>query len=103
MAQVVWSESALQDLDQVADYISLDNPEAANKLVKEVFKRVDLLEQFPEMCPVPHDLPHSRYRHLIVGPLRIFHRINDNIVFIVYVMRTERNLALEDLTNLESE
>ena len=29
MAQVVWTEPALTDLDAIADYIALDNPEIA--------------------------------------------------------------------------
>ena len=29
MAEVIWAEPALNDLDAIADYISLDNPEAA--------------------------------------------------------------------------
>jgi hypothetical protein len=28
MAEVIWAEPALNDLDAIADYISLDNPEA---------------------------------------------------------------------------
>lgn len=99
MAKVIWSEPALQDLEQIADYISLDDVHAANRLVRTVFEKVDLLEMFPEMCPVPHDLPNSGYRHLIVNPLRIFHRVEGNFVYIVYVMRSERNLNLEDITD----
>lgn len=49
------------------------------------------------MCPVPHDLPDSRYRHLVVKPLRIFYRIQDDAVFIIHVMRSERLLKASDL------
>jgi len=102
MAEVVWSEPALQDLDQIADYIALDDPIAANKLVRAVFEKVDLLETFPEMCSVPHDLPNSRYRHLIVGPLRIFHRIEADVVYVIYVMRSERNMNLKDIKDRDA-
>ena len=101
MARLIWAEPALQDLEQIADYIALDDPEAAKRLVSRVFEHADLLEQFPEMCPVPHDLPESRYRHLIVGPLRIFHRVEKETVYIVYVMRSERDLKLSDLVERE--
>jgi plasmid stabilization system protein ParE len=37
MAEVIWAESALSDLDAIADYIALDNPEAAKGLVQNVF------------------------------------------------------------------
>ncbi|WAC18266.1 type II toxin-antitoxin system RelE/ParE family toxin [Luteolibacter sp. SL250] len=97
MARLIWTEPALEDLGQIADYIALDDPVAAKRLVRKVFSKAALLQDFPEMCAVPHDLPDSRYRHLIVRPLRIFHRIQDETVFIVYVMRSERLLRLSDL------
>ena len=103
MARLIWTEPALQDLEQIADYIALDDPRAACRLVQAVFEKAELLESFPEMCPFPHDLPKSRYRHLIVGPLRIFHRSEGGEVFIVYVMRSERLLDFADLEVREKE
>ncbi len=97
MARLIWTEPALEDLGQIADYIALDNPVAAKRLVQKVFTKVELLQNFPEMCPVPHDLPGSKYRHLVVKPLRIFYRIQTDLVFIVYVMRSERFLKSSDL------
>ena len=101
MARLIWTEPALQYLEQIADYIALDDHRAACLLVRMLFEEAALLEAFPEMCPVPHDLPGSRYRHLVVGPLRIFHRIDGDQVFIVYVMRSERLLDLSDLESRE--
>jgi toxin ParE1/3/4 len=97
MARLVWAEPALQDLEQIADYIALDDELAAKRLVKRVFAKARLLEEFPEMCPVPHDLPNSEYRHLVVNPLRIFYRIEGETVYIVYVMRSEKLLRVRDL------
>ena len=98
---MIWTEPALQDLEQIADYIALDDSVAAGKLVRRIFEKVELLREFPEMCPVPHDLPDSRYRHLVVKPLRIFHRVQGDEVFIVYVMRAERLLRAADLEERE--
>ncbi|MDP4625488.1 MAG: type II toxin-antitoxin system RelE/ParE family toxin [Akkermansiaceae bacterium] len=97
MARLIWTEPALQDLEQLADYISLDDDSAARRLVKKVFEQAELLESFPEMCPHPHDLPDTAYRHLVVNPLRIFYRIENDIVYIVYAMRHERLLRLADI------
>jgi len=33
MAEVVWTEPALSELDAIADYIALENPDAARELV----------------------------------------------------------------------
>lgn len=97
MARLIWTEPALEDLGQIADYIALDDSTAAKRLVRRVFNKAELLQDFPEMCPVPHDLPDSRYRHLVVRPLRIFYRIEGDSVFVVYVMRSERLLKASDL------
>ena len=97
MARLIWTEPALEDLGQVADYIALDNPAAAKRLVQKVFTKAELLQNSPEICPVPQDLPDSRYRHMVVGPLRIFYRIEGDSVFLVYVMRSERLLKNSDL------
>ena len=39
MAEVISAEPALNDLDAIADYIALDNPEAARRLVQTTFER----------------------------------------------------------------
>ncbi|RYD19418.1 MAG: type II toxin-antitoxin system RelE/ParE family toxin [Verrucomicrobiaceae bacterium] len=102
MARLIWTEPALEDLGQIADYIALDDPAAAKRLMRKVFTKVELLRDFPEMCPVPHDLPDSRYRHLMVKPLRIFYRVEGDTVLVVYVMRSERLLKSCDLDEHES-
>ncbi len=102
MAQIKWSEPALEDLNEIADYIALDKPSAAKKLVQEVFKSVKRLKDFPESGKVPVELEDSRYREIIVGPCRVFYRVEGNIVFVLYVMRSERtlrNFILQDRAN----
>jgi len=37
MAQIIWTEPALSDLDVIAEYIALDKPSAAINLVQRVF------------------------------------------------------------------
>ncbi|HEB86813.1 MAG TPA: type II toxin-antitoxin system RelE/ParE family toxin [Gammaproteobacteria bacterium] len=92
MAQIIWTEPALSDLNEIAEYVALDNIAAAQDLVEEVFAKVERLEQFPKSGRVPPELKGSRYREVIVGPCRIFYRINKDKVYILYVMRGERQL-----------
>jgi plasmid stabilization system protein ParE len=53
MAEVIWAEPALNDLDAIADYIALDNPEAARRLVQKIFEHVDHLESHPRLGSKP--------------------------------------------------
>jgi toxin ParE1/3/4 len=92
MAQVIWTEPALDQLDEIAEYIALDNPAAASALVRAVFSKVDRLQQFPHSGREPPELPDSIYREVVSSPCRIFYRLEENVVFIVHVMREEMQL-----------
>ncbi len=92
MAQVIWTEPALSDLDAIAEYIALDKLSAAVILVQKVFSSTDRLEQFPESGRKPPEFKKSRYLEIIVNPCRIFYRIEGDKVYILYVMRSERKL-----------
>ncbi|MGP5712931.1 type II toxin-antitoxin system RelE/ParE family toxin [Vreelandella alkaliphila] len=99
MAEVIWTEPALQELDAIAEYIALDNPAAASHLVKEVFDKIERLENFPQSGRVPPELPNSVYREIVVLPCRIFYREDEKQVLVLYVMREERQLRAYMLGN----
>ena len=101
MAQIIWTEPALLDLNEIAEYIALDKPSAAIRLVQKVFSSTDRLEQFPESGRIPPELKKSRYLEIVVNPCRIFYRIEYNKIYIIYVMRSERKLR-EYLINVRA-
>jgi toxin ParE1/3/4 len=97
MARIIWTEPALQDLDQIADYISLDKPTAASKFVQRVFERIEQLANHPLSGSVPAELQGTHYRQLVIPPVRIFYRVQGEVVYIVYAMRGERLFRNDDL------
>lgn len=101
MAQVIWAETALNDLDAIADYIALDDPEAARRLVQRIFERVGQLENHPKLGSKPKELKGWRYRQIIEPPCRVFYREDSGRVLILHVMRSERLLRPEVLANRE--
>ncbi len=92
MARVIWAEPALLDLDAIADYIALDKPSAATKLVREVFSRVGRLRTFPQMGTIPPEIPDLPYRQLHIPPCRVFYRVERDTVYVVHVIRAEQLL-----------
>src|SRR5690554_5736440 len=92
MAEVIWTEPALQELDAIAEYIALDNPAAASHLVQEVFDKTGRVEDFPQSGRIPPELPDSLCSEVVIPPCRIFYRTDDKRVLILYVMREERQL-----------
>ena len=93
MAELIWTEPALHDLDAIADYIALDNLLAARRLVQRVFQRVEQLEAHPESGAYPRELRRSsrRYRQVVEPPCRVFYRYErrSKKVYVLYVMRGE--------------
>lgn len=99
MAEIVWSDPALSDLDAIADYIALENSTAASVIVKRVIEHVGQLAEHPERGSRPQELKRSRYRQIVEPPCRIFYRFDGQTVFILHVMRSERLLRKAKLTS----
>ena len=98
MAQIVWSEPALSDLDAIGDYIALEDPAAASELVERVFAHVEQLADHPESGSRPQELKRSRYRQIVEPPCRVFYRYDGETVFVLHVMRSERLLRTGKLS-----
>ncbi len=92
MAKIIWTEPALIDLNEIAEYIALDKPTAASSLVQKIFTKTERLEDFPNSGRNPPELKKSRYKEIIINPCRIFYRVDGNNIYILYVMRSERKL-----------
>lgn len=92
MAEIIWTEPALSDLDAIADYIAIENPAAAAQLVQRVFRHVEQLEAHPKSGSRPPELKGSRYRQIVEPPCRIFYRYDGESALILHVMRSEQLL-----------
>jgi len=102
MAEVIWTEPALNELDAIADYIALDNPLAARELVPRVFKHVGQLIDHPDSGSIPRDLPDRRYREIVEPPCRIFYRRDRDTLYVLYVVRGEQQLRKSLLAGRDS-
>ncbi|MBN1867213.1 type II toxin-antitoxin system RelE/ParE family toxin [Candidatus Sumerlaeota bacterium] len=91
MARLIWTEPALDDLDALAEYIALDNPEAASRFVRRVFEKVERLRMFPRSGRRPPELPRTAYREVVLS-CRVFYRVEGDVVLILHAMRSERLL-----------
>lgn len=92
MAEIIWTEPALSDLNDIAEYIALENILAAKQLVQTVFTKVERLEMFPESGRIPPELEHLNYREMVASPCRVFYKQEGDKVYALYIMREERDL-----------
>jgi addiction module RelE/StbE family toxin len=77
MVKVVWTTSALEDLNNIGEYIGKDSLKYAIMTVQELFESVDILEEHPRAGPVVPEFNNDSLRQLIRKGYRIVYRIID--------------------------
>jgi plasmid stabilization system protein ParE len=101
MAEIVWTEPAYFDLDDIAGYIAVENPEAAARLSQRILKHVRQLEKHPLSGSLPFELEGTTVRQIVEPPVRIFYRFDGKNVYILHLLRFERILRLSRLDEPE--
>jgi plasmid stabilization system protein ParE len=99
MAELIWTLPCLENLDEIADYIALDHPEAARKLIEKVFCEAETLSEFPSSGNVPPELQGTSYRRIVVPPVNVYYRIDGDKMVMIHARRAERYFSIEALQN----
>ena len=79
MVEIIWTDTAIQDLIDIGDYISKDSERYAEITVGKLFDSVDILEKFPLSGKMVPEIQNQAIRELIRGNYRIVYQIIDNI------------------------
>ena len=74
MAEVIWTAPALSDLDTIADYIALDNPEAAKLFAGRCLAMWSSRQTIQKAAQSREKLKGWRYRQIVEPPCRVFYR-----------------------------
>lgn len=86
--KIIYYPSATEDITSILDYISIDNPPAALKLIDKINAAIGSLSLFPYKGVIPKDfyLKSKGYRMLIIDLYIVFYLINDSMQ-IIEIMR----------------
>jgi len=94
MARLIWSPKSLRQLDEIAEYISVDSSIQAKRVVRRILSSVERLITFPESGAVVPEFPNGGVREILVFRFRVLYRFvkNDDVVRIVGVIHGARLL-----------
>lgn len=83
---------AEQDLTDIIEYITLDSPQSALKLLDEIDESILKLEYFPYMGINPRDtrLQRLKYRILVISSYLVFYVVKDDYVEIRRILHGKR-------------
>jgi toxin ParE1/3/4 len=75
VAEVTWTDQALDDLDSICLFIARDAPRHAELFAARVFQATERLEHFPRSGRVVPELGRDDLRELIVFSFRVIYRV----------------------------
>jgi len=93
--QVAWAEIAQHDLKQIVDYIAIDSPDNASRILQKIKQKTSTLYTMPDRFRIVPELKKQgihTYRELIIAPWRVIYRISDTTVFVLSVIDSRRNV-----------
>jgi plasmid stabilization system protein ParE len=94
MAKIVWTQTALKQLERIVKFIEQEQgPSVARTVGERIIDRSEHLEKFPEMGVVEQLLAHKKfqYRFLVVWSYKIIYRVTKNRITISRVFHTAQN------------
>ncbi|MCK4920989.1 MAG: type II toxin-antitoxin system RelE/ParE family toxin [Bacteroidales bacterium] len=76
MVKVIWTESAIQDLSDIGDFIAKDSVRYAELTVSKLFYSTDILENHPKAGKKIPEINDESFREIIRGNFRIVYHSN---------------------------
>ena len=94
MGKVVWTKTALDQLERIIKYTSEERGNSYAKTVgTRIIERTEQLENFPELGPKEPLLQHkkSEYRYLVSWSYKIIYRLSNDRITISRIFHTAQN------------
>ena len=91
--KVIWTDSAIADLNEIFSYIAQHNLSAAEKIGRGILDHVRRLESFPLIGPAYPRGSSGKIREIVYGNYRIFYEPvqRSKSVYVLHVWHGARN------------
>jgi addiction module RelE/StbE family toxin len=91
---VEFSPEAQADLDEIADFIARDDPDAAESWIERLIDRAERLAFAPRAGRVVPEVRDKTIREVTVGNYRLVYRLEATRVLVLTVFEGHRRLRL---------
>ncbi len=95
--KIIWAPLAIDRATEIAGYIALDNPTAAQKWIDLIFQEVELLVSSPQMGSAVPEIGSKQIRELIIGNYRIIYRVDKISISILTIRHGKQILPVEEI------
>lgn len=91
---VRWSAQAVDDLQEIHDYIARQSPRYAAVVAGRLVAAVDRVREFPESGRIVPELNEPAVREVIHGAYRIVYELLPDVAVVLTVFRASRAFPL---------
>jgi toxin ParE1/3/4 len=92
MGQVHWTESALDDLRDITEFVAKDSPAYAERLATKLAEAPRRLAALPRTGSIVPEFQQDAIREVVVRPYRIIYQIRGEDCFVAAIMHGSRDL-----------
>lgn len=94
---VIWSNTAIKDLDNIVDYIYQDSPTYALAFYSEVKSKARTLIDFPQRGRVVPELQDPTIREIFIHRYRLIYKIEEEKINVATIVHGARDYKPEGL------
>ena len=98
--KIIWSPLAIERAVEIAEYISKDNPLAAQNWIDKIFQKVAILKLSPELGRIVPELQRKKIRELISGNYRIIYQLTTTDISILTIRHGKQILPVEEVEDI---
>jgi len=95
--KVAWSYVAIGNLIETNRYISSENPEAARKVINDIFETGNKIKEFPNKGRLVPEIRRNNVREVFCLEYRIIYRIESRRIFILTIRHMKQKLKKNDI------
>ena len=92
---IIWTREAINNLIEIEDFISQNNPERAAEFTDYLIEQAENLKTTPSMGRLVPEISNPDIRELIVKNYRIVYKQINNEIQIVTVFESHRRLPID--------
>ena len=93
MARLIWTEPALNDLQEITAFIAKDSPVYARRFGHKLREAPKRLKLFPHSGWIVPEFERENLREIVVGSYRIVYEVREDNCFIVAIVYGGRDIT----------
>jgi toxin ParE1/3/4 len=99
MKKILWTQTAIDRVSEIHDYIRKDSPVNAQKWVELLLEKISKLSSLPKIGRKVPEINSESIRELIYSNYRIIYKISDETIYLMTVRHFKQILPVDETKN----